>query len=56
MPSRGSQLLGGAGPCRLGLRPRGAGAVPTGAQGLGNMYTDVFTVLLPQHVENRALQ
>lgn len=46
----------GAGTCRLGLRPRGARAVPTGAQGLGNGDRDVSRVLLAQHIENRALQ
>lgn len=56
VPSRGSHLLGGAGRCRLGLRPRGAGLGLKGAQGLGNGDRDVSRVLLAQHIENRALQ
>ena len=43
------------GRCRLGLRLREAGAVLTGAQGPGNVDTDVTRVLLAQHVENRTL-
>ena len=56
MSSRGSCLLGGGGALQTWLRPRGAGTVLTGAQGPGNVDTDVSRVLLVQHVENRALQ
>ena len=44
----------GLGTADLTSDPEGL-AVPTGAQGPGNVDTDVSRVLLAQHIENRAL-
>ena len=46
----------GRGTADLASDPEGAGAVLTGAQGPGNVDTDVSRELLPQHIQKRAPQ